>query len=58
MMIAPDGPLLRRSTRTLGSLWETLDAGQVKEYKLHVKNNGVYLFVIDRRGGGCNTSPV
>lgn len=47
LIISPDGQtpasILQDAWFSIG----TLDAGQVKEYKLHAKDNGVYLFVIE-----------
>lgn len=47
LIISPDGEtpasILQNAWFSMG----TLDAGQVKEYKLHHKDNGVYLFVIE-----------
>lgn len=47
LVISPDGEtpasILQNAWFSIG----TLDAGQVKEYKLHRKDTGVYLFVIE-----------
>lgn len=47
LIISPDGQtpasILQDAWFSIG----TLDAGQVKEYQLHAKDNGVYLFVIE-----------
>lgn len=47
LVISPDG---ETAASILQDAWFSigmLDAGQVKEYKLHRKDNGVYLFVIE-----------
>ena len=47
VMIAPDGSAPASINQDAWFSMGTLDAGLVKEYKLHGKKNGVYLFVIE-----------
>ena len=53
--IAPDGSAPASINQDAWFSLGNLDAGQVKEYKLHSKNNGVYLFVIDGEVEVSNT---
>ena len=55
LIIAPDGSAPASINQDAWFSLGNLDAGQVKEYKLHSKNNGVYLFVIDGEGEVSNT---
>lgn len=47
LIISPDGETPASILQDAWFSMGTLDAGQVKEYKLHHKDNGVYLFVIE-----------
>ena len=55
LIIAPDGSAPASINQDAWFSLGNLDAGQVKEYKLHSKNNGVYLFVIDGEVEVSNT---
>lgn len=46
-IISPDGDAPASILQDAWFSMGTLDAGQEKEYKLHLKNTGVYLFVIE-----------
>ena len=54
-MIAPDGSAPASINQDAWFSMGTLDAGLVKEYKLHSKKNGVYLFVIEGEVEVANT---
>lgn len=47
LIISPDGDAPASILQDAWFSMGTLDAGQKKEYKLHQKNTGVYLFVIE-----------
>lgn len=47
LMVSPDGGAPAVLNQDAWFSMGTLDAGIVKEYKLHCKENGVYLFVIE-----------
>ena len=55
LIIAPDGSAPASINQDAWFSLGNLDAGQVKEYKLHSENNGVYLFVIDGEVEVSNT---
>ena len=55
LIIAPDGSTPASINQDAWFSLGNLDAGQVKEYKLHSENNGVYLFVIDGEVEVSNT---
>lgn len=55
VMIAPDGSAPASINQDAWFSMGTLDAGLVKEYKLHGKKNGVYLFVIEGEVEVANT---
>ncbi|SEG27684.1 pirin family protein [Parabacteroides chinchillae] len=56
LIIAPDGEIPASINQDAWFSLGTLDAGQVKEYKLHHKNNGVYVFVIEGEVEISNTT--
>ena len=47
LILSPDGETPAAINQDAWFSLGTLDAGQIKEYKLHKKGNGVYLFVIE-----------
>lgn len=55
VMIAPDGSAPASINQDAWFSMGTLEAGLVKEYKLHGKKNGVYLFVIEGEVEVANT---
>ena len=55
VMIAPDGSAPASINQDAWFSIGELDAGQIKEYKLHKKRNGVYLFVIEGEVEVANT---
>lgn len=47
LIVSPEGDAPASMHQDAWFSLGSLDAGQIKEYELHHKNNGVYLFVID-----------